>query len=338
MRRHGAALLTAIALASPCQASEPLQGYFIAQEACAAYQSMNRRTNPGTIRTEASVAYAMTAINKPGGDYFQIRVPGAPVTEERWVRASCGVHAVEPAAPKDPMSGDAARPLPTAESQDHVLALNWQPAFCETRAGRGKVECDRLHRGDLPEALRGLSIHGLWPQPRGNDYCGVPSDLVALSRARRWSDLPEPELDENTRAALTAAMPGAASFLHRHEWIKHGVCHGGAGGADEYFDDTLLVVDAINDSAVAAFMEDRMGRTVATASIRKLFDDAFGAGAGDKVAFKCVQDGARILIQELRINLRGRIAPDMTITDLFMAAPDARIGCDRGVIDPNGLQ
>ena len=104
-----------------------------------------------------------------------------------------------------------------------------------------------------------LSIHGLWPQPEGKAYCGVPAGLVALDKASQWSDLPEVAIDAETRELLAVAMPGTASFLERHEWIKHGTCHLGAGGADEYFDDTLRLVDAINGSAVAAFLADHVG-------------------------------------------------------------------------------
>ena len=74
------------------------------------------------------------------------------------------------------------------------------------------------------------------------------------------------------------AMPGTASFLERHEWIKHGTCHRGAGGADEYYDDTLLLVDAINGSPVAALLAERVGGELETAELRQAFDAAFGAG------------------------------------------------------------
>ena len=75
-------------------AAERLKGYFIAFEACEAFQSKNRETNPGGILTEPSRAYAMIALNAPDGDFFQVRVPGAPVTEDRWVHVGCGLHVV----------------------------------------------------------------------------------------------------------------------------------------------------------------------------------------------------------------------------------------------------
>jgi ribonuclease T2 len=161
---------------------------------------------------------------------------------------------------------------------------------------------------------------------------------VALDNASRWSELPDPGLDAETAELLAVAMPGTASFLERHEWIKHGTCFLGAGGGDEYFDDTLRVVDAINGSDVGALFAASVGAEVETAAIRAAFDAAFGAGAGDRVQVQCTGDGGRTLIQELRIALEGTIGPETALGDLLLAAAPVSMGCPRGVVDPAGLQ
>ncbi|MEO1142862.1 MAG: ribonuclease T, partial [Pseudomonadota bacterium] len=132
--------------------------------------------------------------------------------------------------------------------------------------------------------------------------------------------------------------PGTASFLDRHEWIKHGTCHKGEGGADEYFDDTLLVLDAINGSKIGAFFVDHIGAEVRTAEIQDLFDDVFGSGTGSRVQFQCAGDGHRTLIKELRIALVGEIAEGISVSDLLLAAQPVSAGCQRGFIDAAGLQ
>ena len=221
----------------PGRAVERLEGYFVAFEACEAFQSKNKETNPGGVVTEPMRAYEMIALNAPGGDFFQVRVPGAPVTER-----PLGARRLRPARGGGRHGGRrrcrTTRSIrrPGEEAAEHVLALSWQPAFCEYRPE--KAECRALNDGDLPVTETQLSLHGLWPQPEGNVYCGVPAGLVALDKASQWADLPEVALDDETREALAVAMPGTASFLERHEWIKHGTCHRGAGGADEYYDDT----------------------------------------------------------------------------------------------------
>jgi ribonuclease T2 len=326
-------------------AFEKLDGWFIALDRCEAMQSMKKGTNPGAVLTEARRAYDMLGINKKGGDHYQMLVPGAPVTEQRWVRADCGVHVVaagtaQPGTEPIPGTGTGTGGLPPVterpESDDNLLALSWQPAFCETKPD--KTECRRLNAGDLPETETRLSIHGLWPQPRGNDYCGVTDELKRLDGAGRWSDLPEVEMDAETRAALEAAMPGTASFLERHEWTKHGTCHMGAGGSDEYFDDTLRLTEELNGSPVGRFIADNLGREVRTDEIAALFDEAFGEGAGDRVEFACARDGGRTLIQEIRIALVGVIGPETGLAELMLAARPVGRGCARGVIDPAGLQ
>jgi ribonuclease T2 len=319
----------------PAAAAERLEGWLIAREACEAFQSKNKQTNPGEVTTEPMRAYAMLAINAPGGDFFQVTVPGAPVTEARWVHVGCGVHVVEAGTPVAPLPVEPVEPAPGAEAAEHVLALSWQPAFCETRPG--KAECRQLNAGELPITEAQLSVHGLWPQPEGVAYCGVPAGLVALDKASRWADLPEPPLDDDTREALAVAMPGTASFLERHEWIKHGTCHRGAGGADEYFDDTLALADAVNASEVAGFLAAHVGAEVETAELRARFDAAFGPGAGDRVQVHCTGDGGRTLVQEIKVATRGVIGSGAP-GELILAAEPVSPGCPRGIVDPAGLQ
>ena len=319
-------------------AFQKLDGYFISFEVCEAYQSKNRLTNPGDIRTSPLHAYEIIAINKTGGDLFQIRIPDAPVTQNRWVHVGCGLHVIDAgtATSKTPTEPDDITPPDGEESKENLLALSWQPAFCETKPG--KKECIQLNEGLLPVTEKQLSIHGLWPQPRGRVYCGVPQTLQALDKAGRWSELPELPLDMKTRDALDVAMPGTASFLQRHEWIKHGTCYLGEGGADEYYDDTLQVTASINSSVVGTFLADHVGAEVSTEEIRARFDEAFGQGSGDRVQFQCAGDGDRVLLQEIKINLRGVIAPETPLRDLLLAADAVSIGCPKGVIDPAGLQ
>ena len=331
----GLALISCI----PAHAFKNLDGFFIAKDVCEAYQSKNKLTNPGGVRTESMRAYAIKGINKEGGDYFQITVPDAPVTTDRWVHVDCGVHVVEAGTPVAAgPGGDTVVVAPPAgsESNDNLLALSWQPAFCETKPG--KTECRQVNDGLLPITETQLSLHGLWPQPRGNEYCGVPNALKDIDKAGRWSDLPEVPIEAETREALEVAMPGSASFLQRHEWTRHGTCFLAAGGADEYFKDMLNLVDAINASAVGDLLAANVGAEIDTRTIRAAFDAAFGPGAGERVQFQCAGDGNRVLVQELKIGLRGVITEDVDISELLLAADPVGIGCRAEIIDPAGLQ
>ncbi|TYC55798.1 ribonuclease T [Rhodobacterales bacterium] len=343
MRSATVLTILALVMGSPATAFEKLEGYFIAEKTCEAFHSKNRQTNPGNIVTTPRTAYDMLGMNKAGGDYFQITIEGAPVSSSRWVSTDCGKHVVDAGAPTSQSDGSDDTAPPGAvvdqdgpESTDNLLTLSWQPAFCETRPG--KTECRDLNDGHLPHTLRQLSIHGLWPQPRGKDYCAVPASLRNLDTPDSWNRLPAPEIDAETADALRAAMPGMASFLHHHEWIKHGTCYKGAGGAQEYFADTLLLTDRINASSVGDLFFNNVGRELSADQIRAAFDQSFGQGAGERVEIRCTQDGNRTIITEIWISLKGTISPDAEPGDLIRAAAPTGMGCRSGVIDPAGLQ
>lgn len=325
-------------VASSALAEEPREGWFIALERCEAFQSKNKRTNPGNMYVSARVAYELKGINKAEGEWYHIMVPGAPLTEDRWVSSTCGVHVI--AAENSAASNGAAAaefaPQAGEEATDLLLTLSWQPAFCEEKPS--KTECKQLNGGSLPVAEKQLSLHGLWPQPNGNFYCGVPDSIKKLDKSGDWEKLPAPELDADTAARLAKAMPGVASFLDRHEWIKHGTCFYGDRNGDEYFDDTLLVLDAINHSTVGALFEGHVGAEIDTSDIRNAFDAAFGTGAGDRVKVICTKDQGRVLIKELWINLKGEITEHADVGALIRAGDTQDIDCRGGVVDPAGLQ
>jgi ribonuclease T2 len=321
---------------APAQAMEPLQGWFVAERACAAFVSKNKRTNPGAVSLEPRKAYVMRGTNAPARDWVQVTVPTAPSETARWVPRNCGRH-----VPERPGATKAApqalhTPSGPREATDLLLALTWQPAFCESRPGTR--ECQALNRGDLPHAATRLSVHGLWPQPRSNVYCGVSAEIVAMDKRGRWDRLPAPQLDRDTRARLALAMPGRESHLDRHEWIKHGTCYFGDRQGDEYYDDTLMLWEAINASAVGALLAHNIGGEVRRDSLRAAFDTSFGDGAGARVEMICRDDQNRRLIQEIRIALRGEITEDADVGALIRAAAPQRGGCRAGIIDPAGLQ
>jgi ribonuclease T2 len=218
-----------------------------------------------------------------------------------------------------------------AESADNLLALSWQPAFCETKPETR--ECQVLNRGDAPDAARRLSLHGLWPQPRDRAYCGVSAKDIKRDKAGDWKRLPAPPLSAKTRARLDAAMPGVASQLDRHEWIKHGTCYNAKGGAEEYIQDALALTERVNGSMVGTFLAESLGRTVSTDAIRARFDDAFGSGAGKRVQVTCVKDGGRTLISEIKLSLRGEITPSTDIGTLLRSASPRKSTCKGGILD-----
>lgn len=210
-----------------------------------------------------------------------------------------------------------------------ILAASWQPAFCE--GARDKPECQSM--GNKRFDASHFSLHGLWAE---RNYCGVSQTLIDLDKAGRWSQLPPVELDSATRATLDQVMPGTRSQLERHEWIKHGTCTGMTEA--EYFGTSILLLSALNSSAVRDLFADNIGRRLSADQIRAAFDESLGAGAGERVKVHCDPDGRRTLISELTLGLWGDPGETPNLGELLLAARPTSPGCPEGLVDASGIQ
>ncbi len=215
----------------------------------------------------------------------------------------------------------------------YVLAASWQPAFCEARSRLPECRSQTSERYDAAH----FSLHGLWPQPRSNAYCGVDQVEIRKDRQGRWRDLSWNRLDQDLWNRLRQVMPGTMSGLHKHEWVKHGTCYDGAG-PENYFADALYLMDELNRSEVRELFASRIGEQLSGNQIRAAFDRSFGAGAGDRVRISCKTDQDRRLIVELTIGMRGTVSSTSTMSDLIAAAPPTEPGCPSGIVDAIGLQ
>jgi ribonuclease T2 len=211
-----------------------------------------------------------------------------------------------------------------------VLAISWQSAFCE-RAKR-RPECRRV-KPDRYDTTN-FALHGLWPQPGSNIYCGVSDKDIASDKKRRWRQLAGLGLSDELKQKLWQMMPGAQSFLHRHEWIKHGTCY--SNSPEVYYQDSVKLLAEINASEVQKLFAQSIGQELSGAQIRSAFDQAFGKGAGDRVRIACKRDGKRMLITELTVGLRGSAQKDMA--ELIANAPTTKKGCPGGLVDQVGFQ
>lgn len=324
----------------PAGAQPTVDGTFVATRACPALQSIRRGENPGDVSLKVGEGYRLIARNKVPGTHYWLVVPGAR-PERRWVEMTCGTR-VEGSGTK--AAGSAAAkpadtagraptkaPVPQTPSTENLLAISWQASFCERNAG--KPECSS-QTADRPDATR-FSLHGLWPQPRGREYCGVAESVKRLDDDGKWSQLPAPELSAATRTALDRLMPGSRSALDQHEWTRHGSCY---GPAETYFAHSIRLVEAVNASPVGALFVARLGRAVTSAEIRAAFDKGFGPGAGERVRVTCERDGSRQIIGEITVGLSGAISADGDIGKLILAARPTKPGCPEGIVDEVGRQ
>ena len=315
-----AAAFAVIGNIPPAWAFEPRSGAFVAGRECVATTRIRDRAGVGI---EAGASYPLLGANRAEATHYQIRLPRGG--GDRWVVASCGRTLAQDGAGDDGGSVDPGRP-----AREYVLAVSWQPAFCEGHADKPECASQTADRFDATH----FTLHGLWPQPRSLEYCGVGAADRALDRPQTWDRLPAVELTDATRAALDTAMPGTQSSLERHEWLKHGTCYGSS--QEEYFSDALLLLEQLNLSAVRGIMAGRIGGQVTAGQLAAAFDASFGAGAGRRVTMACDRDGRRKLVVELRLSLAGAITAGSRLDNLLAAAPEAPQDCMVGVIDAVG--
>lgn len=330
-------LFLTMLVASPSHATVPLDGYFIAEQDCPAFSSIKKKKNPGGIELVPERAYTVIGKNKSAATHYLLRLKNAN-PRDRWVAVSCGKLLTDCNSSSGGTGGGGGAGGGTgsgngggqgggeANGSEYMLAVSWQPAFCQTH--RTKVECE-TQTDDRFDASH-LTLHGLWPQPRNNVYCGVSNVHKRLDGNKAWSQLPALGLTNSTLADLAVTMPGVASFLQRHEWFKHGSCY---GTPEEYYLDSLVLMDQLNDSAVRDLFAGNVGQTITAKQIRDSFDQAFGDGSGNKVMIDCTNG----MITELQISLKGAIGTDTKLDDLLAAGAPINTGCRSGRVDPVGF-
>jgi ribonuclease T2 len=299
-----------------------------ATQACKAFQSFKQRTNPGNIRLTADTVYPVVEKNKPDATHYRLKIAGA-APELRWVAIDCG-NLLGNNPPTAPISPAPKQPIVPQRTRN-VLAISWQPAFCETHPNKTECQTQTADRFDATN----FTLHGLWPE---KTYCHVSEAIKNLDKPDTWLKMPKLNLSAALLNELRIKMPGAASGLHLHEWYKHGSCY--SATPEEYYRESLALLDQVNASSVRAFFVKNIDRQVRSQDIRTEFSDAFSDRAGEKIEIACERDDRptrRRMIQELQLNLKGEVASDTLIADLFKDANSVGAGCLSGEVDRAGL-
>jgi len=288
-------------------------------QTCEAYNNLKHSRNTHHVVLDPKKEY--TILKKHKGQYLILLKGESPA--QRWVDNVCfnpqkkanTTNNTKKYKPKIFANRNTEKPT--------LLVLSWHNTFCETHPR--KQEC----RTDKQTDPGHLVLHGLWPQPRSNTYCNVPRKVIAADKHHQWRRLPTIDTEPETLELMDRYMPGYLSYLHKHEWIKHGTCYG--TDANTYFHDGLSLAAEVNRSDVGRLLKERIGKRITLGEIRRAFDRSFGAGAGQRVEMKC----DRGLLSELWINLRGhgdRLKP------LIAKAPVRKSRCRSAIVDAPGTQ
>lgn len=328
-------LLLVLTATMPAHASVKTDGLLEATHQCPANKKL-RSDNPGGVVLDPGEIYEVIGLNSKTPSHALVVIPGAPVTEQRWVSVNCGELALDDETIMVKQDPDFVAPVvkkvekPADPSRiENLLAASWLPTFCLTGAGENARECRNLDKGDI--YARQFSIHGLWPNDLDDValypcYCHLERPIACNRREPAFSSI---SISDDLREELQDKMPGIQSgFLHRHEWTKHGTCYekynkgeGQGADAEEYYRDTIHVIDQLNRSEVGRLFAANIGKNLSAKQIFSSFEKSFGTGASDRVFIDCKTIGGERYISELFIGLGAEITPDSDLAELIATSP-----------------
>jgi ribonuclease T2 len=286
---------TIMAVANTCAASERASGQFVASRACDAYSSFVKGNNPGSVRTTPGTQYEVLQVNKAEAfEWIRIDILGAE-PHERWVPTECGLVTFEdtPEKSRDGGKGKSSKDpfCHTANKHDsYVLAITWQPGFCEHAHYNGKKpECDALAEREL--SIDNLTLHGLWPNRK---ECGIKYDTCRGDGTKAFS------LNEDTVSRIAPWMPNFyyERVFGKYEWDKHGTCQSLA--PDAYFDNAVNAVKLVNDSEIGLFIRSHIGAQMAVTQFYDHVKQHYGDEVASNIQLVCT---GRNYLQEIRFRL-----------------------------------
>jgi ribonuclease T2 len=212
----------------------------------------------------------------------------------------------------------------SSDSSSSWLVLTWGPSLCAaepTNAG-----CKSGHVGAQGSTW---ILHGLWPQPVEEQYCGVPKEIAERASDLHGHHMPSVHMADDVRDTLQS-MVSDASIMAPHEWYAHGTCSGVT--PDVFFSDATALTDQARKILDPMFATAQGGR-IQLSAVRDRFDAEYGAGAGERIRLSCRNvTGQGSVVYELHLSLppvTGLRTPDGTLSlkDLILKGPALGAGC-----------
>jgi len=220
------------------------------------------------------------------------------------------------------------RPNSPGVSVSSLLVMTWGPSLCEVEVAN--PGCRSGHVGQLGPTL---ILHGLWPQPKSQQLCGVPKSVADRAGNTRGNNMPPVDLPRDVQARLQTMMSDAA-IMAPHEWYTHGTCSG--LDPTDYFTLAASFADQVGRVLDPVLVNSR-GKRLSPGKIRDAIDTAFGRGAGDRVGGTCRTAGSRgSVTYEVQLSLptviEMRSAAGTSVGQWLSRGPVIAAGCGQGVV------
>jgi len=226
---------------------------------------------------------------------------------------------------------DRAPARPTNEPEASVsslLVLTWGPSLCVVDPSN--PGCKNGHVGRLGPTL---ILHGLWPQPKSQQLCGVPKSVADRVENTRGKNMPSVELPSDVQARLQTMMSDA-TIMAPHEWYTHGTCSG--LGPTDYFNIAAAFAVQVSNVLDPVFAKAK-GKRLSPGKVRGSIDAAFGQGAGDRVGLTCRDAGDQgSVTYEVQLSLppvvEMRSAETTSVGQWLLKGPVTSAGCGQGIV------
>lgn len=310
MKRSALTVLFCL-LSNTAWASQPASGTFVASQSCEAYLSFRKKTNPGPAKTEAGHEYRIREVDEREYQWLRIEMPG--VAEAlRWIPKECGsvrdMDLTRPVAREHQRQSAGICQTPGLQDS-YVLAVTWQPGFCEHKLDRSKSkqkpECRAMDNGELNVAH--FTLHGLWPNKK---ECGKNYGNCAKS---------DIQLSEETLSYIKPWMPNFhfENAFGNHEWKKHGTCQTDMDD-DAYFRKAVTAVRTVNDSELGQYIRANIGKSVERHTLQEILRRTH-PDAPNSFSFLCTDNR----LHEIQVRLPVDFQESPTLARLIGPQPPA---------------
>ncbi|TGD84282.1 ribonuclease T(2) [Mycolicibacterium sp. CH28] len=209
-------------------------------------------------------------------------------------------------------------------SDSSLLVVTWGPSLCKIEPSN--PGCRSGHVADLGSTL---ILHGLWPQPSTQRFCGVPK-----TGGGSGTRPPALGLPQDVQADLRSMMSDVA-IMAPHEWSAHGTCSGLAPA--DYFGIAATLTKQLVNILDPVFQKAEGGR-VSLSAVRARFETELGGRAGERVGMQCRQvDGTGVLAYEVRLSLPPvaelqAASKPVSLGDVVDKGPAISAGCGGGLV------
>lgn len=209
-------------------------------------------------------------------------------------------------------------------STSSLLVMTWGPSLCKVASS--SPGCGNGH---VSKIGRTLILHGLWPQPASEQFCGVPEH-----GAGRPGGSPDAKvtLPEDVQMQLQSMMSDA-TVMAAHEWYRHGTCSGVTPAV--YFGNAISLTEQARKTLDPVFGAAVGGR-LSVSALRDRLDAEFGKGAGTRVGLKCRNvDREGLVVYEVHLSFPpvvqlGHDGGTVSLRDVLVKGPSISAGCRSG--------